>query len=116
MKRYVYALDLKDDPALMERYLAHHRAVWPEVIAAVRRIGVVHDTIYQLGTRLVMILEADDDFDPARDLQKYAEDPRAREWDELMRTFQQPVPGAPPDDWWGLMTNVFDLDEYRPID
>ena len=33
-----------------------------------------------------------------------------REWDELMRGFQEPVPGAKPGEWWAGMEEVFDLD------
>lgn len=29
MKRYVLALDLVDDPALITEYEQHHKAVWP---------------------------------------------------------------------------------------
>ena len=42
-----------------------------------------------------MFMETVDDFDMERDMPKYMEDPKAREWDLLMRTFQEPVPGAP---------------------
>jgi L-rhamnose mutarotase len=31
MKRYVLALDLKDDVTLIQEYEEYHRAVWPEV-------------------------------------------------------------------------------------
>ena len=34
MKRHVLTVDLKDDPALVAAYRAHHRAVWPEVQAS----------------------------------------------------------------------------------
>ena len=34
----------------------------------------------------------------------------AKEWDALMRQFQEPVPGASPDDWWAAMEEVFDID------
>ena len=38
--QHVLALDLNDDPALIAEYEAHHRAVWPEVQAHLRRHGV----------------------------------------------------------------------------
>ncbi len=40
MKRYCLALDLKDDPALIEQYEAHHRQVWPEVRQSILDAGI----------------------------------------------------------------------------
>ena len=113
MKSYVYTLNLKNNPELIDNYLEYHQAVWPEVIESVRRIGLISDRIYRLGTRLVMILEVEDNFDPQSDLQKYTDQPRAREWDELMQKFQEPLPEAKPGEWWALMDKIFDMDDYN---
>lgn len=109
MKSYAQALDLKDDPALIEQYKAHHRAVWPEVASALRSIGIASMRIYLKGTRLFMYFEAPDHFLPARDFQKFAQSPRGAEWDALMRTFQQKAPGAREGEWWTQMELVFEL-------
>ena len=37
---------------------------------------------------------------------------KAAEWDELMRTFQEPVAEARPGEWWASMECVFDLDDH----
>jgi len=66
--------------------------------------------IFLHGRRLFMYLEASDDFDLARDFPRYMETRRAKEWDVLMRQFQEPVPGARPGEWWAAMEEVFDLD------
>jgi L-rhamnose mutarotase len=66
--------------------------------------------IFLHGRRLFMYLEASDDFDIARDFGRYMSSERAQEWDALMREFQEPVPGAAPDEWWAPMEEVFDLD------
>jgi L-rhamnose mutarotase len=110
MKCFAQTLDLKDDPALIREYRDHHRRVWPEVVRALRAAGLRRMKIFLLGTRLFMYAEADDAFDPARDYQAYARDPRCRAWDELMRRYQQPAPGARPGEWWAGMEQVFDLD------
>jgi len=112
MKTFVYTLDLKDDPDLIAKYKEYHRAVWPEVIEGAKKIGLIHDRIYLLGNRLVMILETDDAYDPDLDLSRYAEKPRAKEWDELMKTFQQPLKWAKPGEYWLRMELVFDLDQF----
>ena len=112
MKTFVFTLDLKDDPDLIAKYKQYHRSVWPEVIEGIKKIGLFHDRIYLLGNRLVMILETEDTFDPDKDLSGYTDKPRAKEWDELMKTFQKPLPSAKPGEFWLPMELVFDLDQY----
>lgn len=109
MPRYAQALDLVDDPASIARYRAHHERVWPEVVRALHEAGVTSMQIYLLGSRLFMVFEAREGFDPARDYQKYAADPRCAEWDSLMRTFQRKAPGAPDQGWWAPMELIFEL-------
>lgn len=110
MKRFAQAIDLVEDPALIEEYERAHRAVWPEVERGLRAIGIRRMHLWRLGTRLFMQCEADDGFDPVRDYPRYALDPRTRAWDELMRRYQRPAPGARPGEWWAAMTEVYALD------
>ena len=110
MKSYGMTLDLKDDPEIRAKYVEYHRAVWPDVLAGLGGVGITGMKIFLHGNRLFMYLEADDYFVPERDFARYVDTGRAREWDELMRTYQQPVPGASPGDWWSEMDQVFDLD------
>ncbi len=107
MPTYAQAIDLVDDPELIAAYEEHHRRVWPEVLAGLRAIGIVEMRIYRLGSRLFMVYEARDGFDPARDYQGYTDDPRCRAWDELMRRYQRPAPGAKAGEWWCRMGLVF---------
>ena len=111
-KSYAMALDLRDDPALIDRYIEHHRAVWPEALDSLKRLGIEKMKIFLLGRRLFMYVEVPDDFDFPADLAKYTEEPRAREWDEFMRGFQEKVPGAMPDEWWAQMEQVWDLYDW----
>lgn len=110
MQFFAQAIDLLDDPNLIRVYEEHHRAVWPKVVAALRAAGIQRMRIFRHGTRLFMYCEGPDGFDPARDYQQYAADPECRKWDELMRRFQRPVPGASADAWWSPMEVVFDLE------
>ena len=110
MKSFAQALDLKDSPGVVERYKEYHRAVWPEVIAGLKGIGITKMKIFLRGRRLFMYLEAPDDFDLARDFGRYMTSERAQEWDALMREFQKPVPGAAAGEWWAPTEEVFDLD------
>ena len=110
MKAFAQALDLKDDPALIAAYKEHHGHIYPEVLAALRGIGITRMRIFLLGTHLFMYYEAPDTFLPERDYQEYARNPRCAAWDALMRGFQKRVPEAHPGQWWADMELVFDLE------
>ena len=110
MPRFGLCLNLKDDPDIIEQYKAYHRDVWPEVLDSLREVGITQMDIYLLGNRLFMAIETVDDFDPAHDFPRHLEmHPRCREWDVLMRNFQERVPEAKPDEWWATMEQVFEL-------
>ena len=110
MSRHVLAVDLKDDPAVIERYLEHHRRVWPEVLGSLRAAGLQNMEIFLHGCRLVMIVETNGNGDyPAIFARHAASHPRVAEWEALMKSMQQPVPGAPPGEWWARMQPVFRL-------
>ncbi len=110
MKRFVRALDLKDGPGMVEAYVGHHRAVWPEVEASLKAIGIRAMDIYLLGRRLVMVMDTEDDFDGARAFAEHLAQPTCREWETLMQTFQSRAPGARPEEWWADMTPVYHLE------
>ena len=110
MKSFAQALDLVDHPALIAAYREYHKAVWPEVIEAIKGIGITKMKIYLVGTRLFLYYEAGDDFVPERDYQKYAADAKARAWDAMMRGFQKRVPGAKLGEWWEPMELVFEME------
>lgn len=109
MKRYCLALDLKDDPALIEAYEAHHRAVWPEILASIRDSGITGMEIYRTGNRMFMIMETEDDFSFEAKAAADAANPRVQEWEELMWSYQQALPGAKPGEKWRLMERIFDM-------
>lgn len=108
--RQCLALDLRDDPELIARYEAYHRAVWPEVLAHLRAHGVRELEIFRLGTRLVMVLDTDDAlFDAARMAAAERDDPHISEWEALMWQFQQPTPWTPAATKWTPMQSIFKL-------
>jgi L-rhamnose mutarotase len=110
MPRYVLTVDLRDDPAAIEEYKEHHQKIWPEVVRSLRRVGVLEMDIYLLGRRLTMVMDTVDGFDLKESFAAHAaSDPRCREWEELMRTFQTPPPMARPGEVWALMEPVFHL-------
>jgi L-rhamnose mutarotase len=111
MKQYGRTLNLKDDRKVIESYLEYHRAVWPEVEAGLRSIGVHRMLIWILGRRLFMFMETDDRFDPGRDFPRYeASSPRIKEWQDLMVSMQEPVPEAAPGELWAEMNLAYRLE------
>ena len=110
MKHFAMTINLRHDAQLIEQYKTHHRAVWPEVERSLKAVGITSMRIFLLGRRMFMYMQTVDDFEPTRDFPRYLDlDPRCREWDALMCTFQEPVPEAGPDEWWALMEQVYDL-------
>jgi L-rhamnose mutarotase len=106
---HVLALDLKDNPALIAEYEAHHRAVWPEVQAHLAGHGVTAMTIHRLGTRMVMLMTTDDAvFDAARFAEAGERDPVIQRWEALMWNFQAPTPWTPVGQKWTTMQCIFD--------
>jgi L-rhamnose mutarotase len=109
--RAVLTIDLKNDPAIVDEYRAHHRQVWPEVTNSLRRAGIRRMEIFILRRRLVMILETD-----GRDYQDCfashaASHPRVAEWEALMHAMQESPDGGAPESWWAVMEPLFDLGE-----
>jgi L-rhamnose mutarotase len=110
MKQYGRTINLKNDAEIIRRYIEHHAAIWPEVERGLKAIGIERMLIWMHGRQLFMFMETTDEFDAERDFARYeAMNPRNREWQELMASFQEPVPGAKPGEWWADMKLVFTL-------
>jgi L-rhamnose mutarotase len=107
MRRYCLALDLKDDPKLIEEYRWHHEHVWPEVAESIRRAGIENLEIYLLGNRMFMILEVNNLFSWEAKQKADAENRSVQEWEQLMARFQQVLPMAKPGEKWLLMERIF---------
>ena len=109
MTRYCLALDLKEDPALISEYEAHHKSVWPEIVKSIKDSGIEALDIYRTGNRLFMIMEVNDNFSFDKKSAADAANPKVQEWEELMWKFQYPLPWAKPGEKWILMTKIFSL-------
>jgi len=112
MKEFFLALDLQDDPQLIAAYKKHHQAVWPEVIAGLRKVGVLDMKIYSFANRLVMQMTTRDDYDREQALAYQRSVNRVIEWEQLMENYQQRIPGTPDGQKWMIMACCFDLQDY----
>ncbi|MPW22671.1 L-rhamnose mutarotase [Paraburkholderia sp. CNPSo 3157] len=108
--RHCFALDLKDDHALITLYEEYHCNVWPEVLQHLREHGVVDMKIFRLGTRLTMVMDTDDSVFDAEAMSGAAEtNPVIRAWEDLMWRFQATTPWTPTGQKWVAMKEIFDL-------
>lgn len=109
MKTYCFALDLHDDPELIEEYKQYHgEKIWPEVMESVLTYGVVSEEIYLAGNRLFMILQTTDDFSLDAKRAADSSNPRMQEWEKLMWKFQKALPFAQPGEKWVPMEKIFE--------
>jgi len=108
-KRYCLTLDLKDDPKLIAEYKRYHEKIWPEITKSIRDAGIADMEIYLLGTRMFMVMEVSENFSFERKAKADGENPKVREWEELMWKFQKPLPNAKPGEKWMLMERIFKL-------
>jgi L-rhamnose mutarotase len=109
MKRHCLALDLKDDPALIEEYEEYHRAVWPEILRSIKDAGVLKMEIYRISNRLFMIMETSDDFSFEQKATMDLANKSVQEWEQLMWKYQQAIPGSKPGEKWRIMDKIFTL-------
>jgi L-rhamnose mutarotase len=111
MKTYCFALDLHDDPGLIEEYKRYHRMehIWPSVLASIRTHGVLRETIYLAGNRLFLILETRDDFSPDAKAAADSANIVMKRWEELMWKYQKPLPFAKPGQKWVPMEKIFEV-------
>jgi L-rhamnose mutarotase len=111
--RRVLILDLKDDPALIAAYEAHHRpgGVPEAVVRSIRATGIEEMEIHRSGHRLVMVMETAEHFDPDAKTAADAADAAVIAWEALMDRFQQRLPWAPPGAKWLEAERIFALSE-----
>jgi L-rhamnose mutarotase len=109
MKRYCFALDLIDDINLIAEYEAHHKKVWPEIIASIKDSGIETLDIYRTGNRLFMIMDTNDSFSMEAKSKSDAQNTNVQKWEKLMWTYQQALPKAKAGEKWISMEKIFSL-------
>ena len=109
MKHFCLALDLKDDAQAIAQYEAYHKAVWPEIIDSIKSSGIEKMQIYRVQNRLIMLIEARDDFSFEQKATLDAQNPKVQQWEALMDQFQQRIPGTPKGAKWALAEPIFNL-------
>jgi len=106
MPRVCFTLQV--DPDRLEEYVDAHRAVWPEMLEAIRDAGRRDYSLF-LGPNglLVGVYETDDDAASAAAL---AADPRTERWEATMAPFFVSLDGDRPDQGAPQLPEVFHLE------
>ena len=112
-KRYVQTLDLRDDPDMIKEYRKWHSETfhWKEIRDGIKAVGILEMEIYILGTRLVMIVDAPEDFDWPSAMDRLATLPRQAEWEAFVARLQGCRADARSDEKWQMMERMFYLYE-----
>jgi len=94
MERLCFAVDLKNDPELIEKYEYWHKREnsWPEVNQSILDAGITNMEIYRIENRLIMIMEVNEHYSPERRSLTDAKNTKVQEWEALMWRFQQQLP------------------------
>lgn len=112
-RQLCFALDLADEPALIERYKHWHRPSGPPaaVNRSIRAADIRELEIWLTGPRLFMIMHVGPNFDPVAKAASDAADPDVQAWEQLMWEFQRPLPWAAPGEKWVAMDRIYALSE-----
>lgn len=104
-KRYAFKLRIKED-AIAEYELEHTR-VWPEMLAAIKDVGISDYSIFRRGQELILVLRVDD-FDKAWDALDH--NPINLRWQQFMGRLFEPVPDVEPGERFAMLKEVFYLE------
>jgi L-rhamnose mutarotase len=100
---------LRVRPEHRESYVAHHAAVWPEVLEIIHRYGIRNYSIFLHEDTLFAYLEyVGDDYEA--DMRALGEEPKTKEWWAIMEPMQDQLPSRAEGEWWATMTEVFHTD------
>lgn len=116
--RHVLLLDLHDDAEAVSEYQRWHRPGGPPaaVTRSIRQSGIEAMEIWQVGDRLVMVMETGSGFDPVAKRERDATDPDVQAWERLMERFQRRLPFAKADEKWVASERIYSLVDQPPAE
>lgn len=90
-------------------YVEAHRAVWPEVLDALRASHITNYSIYVYEALLFSYFEYRGD-DLAKDMEKMAADAATQNWWSVVSPLQRTLRPGPDDPWWTPLKEAFHLE------
>ena len=107
MARYCFLLQVRED--LLDEYQEQHRAVWPEMLHALRDTGWRNYSIFARPDGLIVgYVEADD---LAAAQQAMARTEVNTRWQAAMSKYFVGLDGRGPDESFVLLDEIFNLDD-----
>lgn len=107
MKRFGQVIGVR--PEHFKEYKKYHSAVWPDVLAMIKKCNMQNYSIFYKDNMLYAYFEyTGNDFDD--DMAKMAADPKTQEWWSVMEPMQDPLSTRKAGEWWANMEEVFHLD------
>ncbi len=107
MARYCFLLQVRPDR--MTEYVDRHRAVWPDMLAALRDTGWRNYSLFLRDDGLLVgYVEADDLAAAQAAMARTEVNTR---WQSQMAQFFTGIDGRPPDEGFLLLTEVFHLED-----
>jgi L-rhamnose mutarotase len=104
-----YCFNLQVRPDRIEEYVERHRAVWPEMLEALKQSGWHNYSLFLREDGLLVGYVESDDLTSARAAMA-ATDVNER-WQAEMSEFFAGLDGRPPDEDFLLLTEVFHLED-----
>lgn len=104
LKRYAFQLRLK--PGVEDAYEESHKAVWPEMLALLKRAGISEYSIYRRDQLLVLALRCEDFEASWRTVEA---DPVNTRWQLAMAPYFETLEGLRPGERFPMMEEVFYL-------
>ena len=109
MKRYGSVIGLR--PEQMAEYKRLHAAVWPEVLAQIRRSNITNYSIYLREPENLMFAYFEYvGTDYEGDMAAMAKDTKTQEWWALCMPMQKPLDSRADGEWWAGTEEVFHMD------
>jgi len=112
MERYGSVIGLREEK--LEEYKRLHAAVWPDVLAMIKRCNMRNYSIYLRrmpdGNFYLFSYYEYVGNDHAADMARMAADPRTQEWWSVCGPCQKPLADRAEGEWWAAMEEVFHCD------
>ena len=110
-KMIVLQVELSDDPTVIKEYIDYHDNIWPEIVTDLKDRPIGRMRIYNLGNRLVMLLEVGQDFDLKEGIHIQPPNNKVSEWGALMGSLLKKLDSGEYDEWTE-MNKVWDTEKH----
>ncbi|MFD2201414.1 L-rhamnose mutarotase [Shivajiella indica] len=106
-KRYCLTLNLKNDPVLIEEYERYHKQIPEAILQSFKDADILSMELYRWETRLFMVLDVSENFSFERKKLLDENNPKVKEWENLMLKYQEPIAENKSSEKWVLMNQIF---------